>query len=98
MAVLSVSGNEMALSGPVDFFTATALEEKGISFITRTTSRELNVDLNGITRGDSSALALMLSWKRVAIARQITITFSGWSDELLRLAKLCNTDGLLTSA
>lgn len=95
MSTLSVSGNKLSLSGPVDFKTVTALEAKGIAVIEHSEEKILSIDLSGITSGDSSALALMLSWRRQADRIGIHIMFEGWSPALLSLAKLCGIDTLL---
>ena len=95
MGTISVSENNISLSGAVDFNTVTVLEVKGITVIEHSTGKKLTVDLSGITTGDSAALAMMLSWRRKADRLQIQIIFEGWSPELLRLAKLCDIDRVL---
>ena len=95
MSALSVSDNKISFSGPVDFKTVTSLETKGISVIDHSTEQSLVVDLSGITSADSSALALMLSWRKQADKMSVSISFEGWSPALLRLAKLCGIDTLL---
>ena len=92
--MLTVSEAALKLSGPVDFTTVADLEIKGLSVIENTTGQKLQVDLSGITKGDSSALALLLSWQRAAVHKNVLLTFTGWSPELSQLATLCSINEL----
>ncbi len=95
--MLTTSENTITLFGAVDLKTATSLNDKGIAFIINTSEKFIIVDLSQITEGDSIALALMLSWKRLAEKKGIQIKFEGWPEILMRLAKLCGVDCILTS-
>ena len=96
--MLAVSETALKLSGPVDFTTVAGLEIKGLSVIENTDRQKLQVDLSGITKGDSSALALLLSWQRAAVHGEIRLTFTGWSPELTQLATLCNINELFNQS
>jgi len=97
MSTLSVTGDRLSLSGPVDTTTVTSLEIKGLSYIEHATVKQLTVDLSNVTEADSSALALMLSWRRLADKMGLNILFKGWSPSLLNLATLCGVDQILVS-
>lgn len=54
-----------------------------------------NIDLGGVGQADSSGLALLLEWQAMAnkLDRQLCITNA--PANLLRLAKLCESDNLM---
>lgn len=89
---------KLALSGAVDVDTAAELEQSGLDKIDRQRSAEWVVDLSTVTRADSAALAMMLSWMRSAEEKNVSLIFSGWPDELQALASVCGVDVLLPVA
>jgi len=54
------------------------------------------LDLSEVTRVDSSGLALLLEWQSAAHGRGNSITIRNASEDLISLAKLCESDDLLT--
>ncbi|WP_255991694.1 STAS domain-containing protein [Chitinolyticbacter albus] len=55
----------------------------------------LTLDLAGVTRVDSAAVALLLAWQRQAHAAGTRLTIAGAPAALLQLAKLYAVDALL---
>lgn len=53
------------------------------------------VDLGGVSRCDSSALALLLEWLSWARARRVGMRFVNPPENLVTIAKLCGVDGVL---
>ena len=54
------------------------------------------VDLKEVSRVDSSGLALLLEWQATARSRDNSIIIRNAPADLLTLARLCETDDLLT--
>lgn len=53
------------------------------------------VDLGGVSRCDSSALALLLEWLSWARARRAEMRFVNPPENLVTIARLCGVDGVL---
>jgi phospholipid transport system transporter-binding protein len=92
---LSLDPNGLAqLTGPLTLETVTAifgqakeLANKGMNIA--------EVDLGGVTRVDSSGLALLLEWQATAHRQQRTLRIHNAPPDLLSLAKLCEAGDLL---
>lgn len=56
---------------------------------------EVTLDLSGVTRVDSAAVALLLAWQRRAHAAGTRLLIAGASASLLQLARLYGVDKLL---
>lgn len=82
------------IEGELTFNTAKLLLNKSKKlFSTKTNSIE--VDLSKITRSDSSALALLTEWQRLAAQHKKTIVFKNLPSQLLNMAKLSKLDNIL---
>jgi len=57
----------------------------------------VTVDLSGIDRTGSAALALLLDWRARAMKEQCQLHFIHWPAALSRLAALSNVDELLAT-
>ena len=90
-----IASGKLALKGAVDVDTTAELEQAGMTLIDGQVASEWEVDLSAVTRADSAALALMLSWMRDAGKKQVALKFTGLPDELLALAGVCGVDVLL---
>ena len=90
MSLTEVSPGQFRLSGEITFATSPDVGLQGCSLLLATTAASWNIDLAGITRADSSALAVCLAWTRLAIENQKTITFAKAPDELVALARVCD--------
>jgi phospholipid transport system transporter-binding protein len=60
--------------------------------------RELTVDLAGVARCDSSALALLLEWRRLAVLRGATLRYRNLPAALVTIAAISDCDPLLPRA
>jgi phospholipid transport system transporter-binding protein len=56
---------------------------------------DLSIDLGGVTRVDSAALALVVEWLAVAAARGRVLRIVGAPDKLMALARISEIEGLL---
>ena len=74
-----------AVSGEVSFQTAQALLRASESVFGQHAS--LDIDLSGVERADSAALALLLEWKSQAHQRSADIRFSEVPETLLAIAR-----------
>lgn len=54
-----------------------------------------SVDLSGVSRVDSSGLALLLEWQSTACKRDARLDFNDAPNDLIRLAALCEATDLL---
>ncbi|MCK5893773.1 MAG: STAS domain-containing protein [Endozoicomonadaceae bacterium] len=90
-----IAPGRLALCGSVDVDTVAELEQSGLDKINRQSSAEWMVDLSAVTRADSAALAMMLSWMRSAEEKKVKLMFTGLPDELQALAGVCGVDVLL---
>ena len=82
-----------ALAGVMSFDTAERIlqaSEKLFSEHTR-----LEIDLSGVTMGDSAGLALLLEWVTWANHTVREIRFSGMPERILAIAKTTEVDELL---
>jgi len=65
--------------------SARAVEAQGVAAIERGVQR---IDLSALTDLDSSAVAVLLSWRRAAQARAQALDYLGATPSLLQLAEL----------
>ena len=90
--MISCEGGRCALQGPVTMRNVTAaLAESARLF----DGPHIVVDLGGITEVDSSAISLLLEWRRAAIAASRRIEFVNLPANLKSLADLYGVSELL---
>ena len=85
-----------ALAGELGFDTVTQLLEDGEDAFAEHTAVE--VDLAGVTRCDSAAVALLLEWVRVAHERGARIAYRNLPKSLVAIASISDVDALLPLA
>ena len=56
----------------------------------------VNIDLSGVTYVNSAGLALLLEWKRKAIAEDRIIELHSVPQKLLNIARMSELDGILS--
>ena len=59
-------------------------------------SREIEVDLQGVTRADSAGLVLLIEWLRESERVGKVVTFINVPKQLLAIARLCGLDEILS--
>jgi len=85
----TVAGEVLALEGALSFETLPAVLAQSVEYAARTDLPErLTIDFSAITGVDSSAVALLLEWRRQAQARGKRLDFVKLPPNLLALAEL----------
>ena len=84
-----VAGEVLALEGALSFETLPAVLAESVEYAGRTDLPDrLTIDFSAITGVDSSAVALLLEWRRQAQARGKRLDFVNLPPNLLALAEL----------
>jgi phospholipid transport system transporter-binding protein len=79
----------LRLTGALDFESLPAVLAESDQYTARTDLPDrLTIDFAGITAVDSSAVALLLEWRRAALARGKQLVFVNLPANLLALAEL----------
>ena len=89
-----VGGGRYVLEGAVTLATVTGLRSAGLRVFARGQGA-IEVDLSGVGRADSGALALLVDWLAWARAAHRVLTFSAPPAALLALARLSDVEDLL---
>jgi phospholipid transport system transporter-binding protein len=85
----TVTGEVLALEGALSFETLPAVLAQSVEYAARADLPErLTIDFSAITGVDSSAVALLLEWRRQAQARGKHLDFVNLPPNLLALAQL----------
>ncbi|KXO10981.1 MULTISPECIES: lipid asymmetry maintenance protein MlaB [Marinobacter] len=84
-----LDGVTLRVTGSVDADSVIPLRKQGEQLINGAQSL-LTVDLAGLGTAHSVVLSMLLCWHRLALSRQVSLTFEGASDRLLSLAALSN--------
>jgi phospholipid transport system transporter-binding protein len=90
-AAVTLEGNRLAVSGPIDPLTVVALRKEGEALIL-SSKTDLVVDLADMATAHSVVLSLLLCWQRLARGRSQTLHFAGVSERLGSLAALSGLD------
>ena len=88
-------GERCSVQGAITMLNATAvLEESRRAF----QGPSVVVDLSGLTEVDSSALSLLLEWRRVAAAEKRSIRYTNLPSNLRTLADLYGVSELIQAS
>lgn len=90
--MITVDGSRAALAGPVTLAGINAILEEGARLLK---APSLTVDLAGVTEVDSTAVSLLLEWRRAAQRERRDITFINHPANLKSLIRLYGVDELL---
>ena len=93
--LLEQGEGRFALRGVLDFSSVGGLLGEGITAFGA--HRRVVLDLQGVTRSNSAALALLLEWLDIGRARGFELSFVNLPDSLLAIARMSNADALLPS-
>ncbi len=92
-------GEVLALTGALSFETLPAVLEQSAAYTARSDLPErLTIDFAGITAVDSSAVALLLEWRREAQRLRKVLEFVNLPANLLALATLYGVAELIQPA
>lgn len=92
-AIYVSDDQKIVVNGALNFHTVPQLRELGDRLLT--TQEQIIFDLEGVSKSDSSALALLTAWSRRAKQLGKIAYFIHLPPQLLDLAKLSNLDGVL---
>lgn len=85
----SPASEVLALTGALSFETLPAVLAESAAYAARPDLPErLTIDFSGITAVDSSAISLLLEWRRQAVSRGKTLEFVNLPATLVALANL----------
>jgi len=91
-----VRSEVLALEGALSFESLPAVLEKSRAYTSRADLPDrLTIDFAAITEVDSSAVALLLEWRREAARRGKALVFENLPANLLSLADLYGVSGLI---
>ena len=86
---LEIRNGVLAIQGELSFETIPAVLAETAEFAARPDLPErMTIDFAGITGVDSSAVALLLEWRRMALKRGKALSFSNLPANLIALAEL----------
>lgn len=88
----SQGAGRYSISGELRFDSVSALRQQGLSLFA---GRELELDLAGVERADSAALALLLEWMRQGRAAGYTIRYRNLPEQLLAIARASDLEEVL---
>lgn len=91
-----VSDGHFAVSGVLDATTVTAVLKQSETLFAG--SSALRLDLAGVTESDSSGLALLLEWLRLARQKRQQISFVNMPHQIEALARISEVEDLLQPA
>lgn len=92
----TAAGEVLALTGALSFETLPAVLAESAQYEARADLPErLTIDFAAITGVDSSAVALLLEWRRQALRRNKTLEFINLPANLLALARLYGVEDLI---
>jgi phospholipid transport system transporter-binding protein len=93
-ALRDSGGGRFRLEGEVTLSTVTGLRSAGLRAFARAAG-DIEVDLSGVGRADSGALALLVDWLAWARAAHRALKFAALPAALLALARLSDVEDLL---
>lgn len=90
--MISMDGSRGSLSGPVTLDNVRAVLEEGNRLFTE---GAVTLDLSGVTDVDSTAVSLLLEWRREALRGKRAIEYVNYPDNLKSLIELYGVSELL---
>ena len=94
----TAEGEVLRITGALDFETLPGVIAEADKYVARTDlPSRLTIDFSGVTGVDSSAVALLLDWRRRAVERRLELEFTHLPETLLALAELYGVADLIRS-
>jgi len=91
----SLAPGHFAVAGVLDASTVTDLLEQSRDWFDG--PQRVEVDLAGVSESDSSGLALVIEWLRLARLAGKKIHFANLPEQMMALARISEVDDLLTA-
>jgi phospholipid transport system transporter-binding protein len=92
--MIACEDGRCSVQGPITLESAVALLSQGRELFT---SPQITVDLQGVTEVDSSALSLLLEWRREAAGGGRSIRYVNLPGNLKSLAELYDVTELISA-
>lgn len=92
MADITFKDNQFFISGDLDFSNVMSLYNK--SLLTAPRCSDLQFDFSQLASSDSSGLALIIEWIKLAKKLNKPIHFSHLSEDIMSIAKAAGIDGM----
>ncbi len=92
--MITLNGDRAVLAGPVTLANVNAVLDEGNGVFK---APSLTLDLAGVTDVDSTAVSVLLEWRRAAARDQRVIGYVNYPDNLKSLIKLYGVSELLAS-
>ena len=93
--VLRADDGRWVLAGPLTINNVASVLSESVGIPLPKTGR---VDLKGVDPVDSAGVAVLLEWKRRALAEGVALAFENVPPSMASLAELYGVDGLLSPA
>ncbi len=93
--MITLNGDSAALAGPVTLANVSAVLDEGGRVLK---APVVTVDLAGVTEVDSTAVSLLLEWRRAALRDKRSIAYVNYPDNLKSLIKLYGVSELLVTS
>ena len=90
--MITLNGDRATLAGPVTLVNVNAVLDDGNRMFKAST---VTVDLAGVTEVDSTAVSVLLEWRRAAMRDKRAIAYVNYPDNLKSLIKLYGVSELL---
>jgi anti-anti-sigma factor len=96
VARLETSADGMQLFGEIDFASVMLLEQRGRKWLLESAPADCRLDLAGVSRCNSAIAALLLGWKRVALAAGKHLRIENPPAALRGIMELAGLEDVLT--
>jgi phospholipid transport system transporter-binding protein len=90
---ISFENEVLFISGDLDFSNVMSLYEKSLPYLRQ--SQKLTVDFANLHSSNSASIALLLEWRKLAVASGKSIQFLHLPSDCLSIAKAAGLDSLL---
>ncbi len=92
--LISLTNDKLQLLGCIDYDTAPLLKQQFDEYL-QTTANTLLLDMSGVTKVNSGAIALLIDWFKKAKRQGIALQFCHPPTQLVRIAQLTQVDKIL---
>ncbi len=85
----------LKIQGAINFASVIDIRKAGENKILA--YQHVQFNFSQVSHCDSSALSLLIAWKRLAKSREVNIEFLNLPPALISLASMCNVESLIIS-
>lgn len=104
---VTLNQNQLSLVGDLKFYNVMSAYADSIkllnTLVTNDTSKgyqsrpEVIIDFSHVKSSDSSGLALLIEWIKLAKQKQFSVRFTNLSDDIISIARVAGIDKLITN-